>query len=71
MLTRIFISEDPMKLQRRLKNWLDAEQPTVWNYKLDAADDKFVMIVTYMILPGEPLYRAWPGGISVSALTAS
>lgn len=71
MLTRIFVSEDPIKLQQRLKDWLDAEQPTIWNYKLDAAGDKFVMIVTYMILPREALYRTWPGGISVSELIAS
>jgi|GEM_PF-3990476 len=69
MLNRIFIAEDPINLRWELKEWLDAEQPTIWHYKLGSIGKRRVMIVSYIILPAEPLYRSWPGGISI--LTAS
>ncbi len=71
MLNRIFIAKDPINLRRELKDWLDAEQPTICHYKSGTIGERHVMIVSYIILPAEPLYRAWPGGISASILTAS
>ncbi len=71
MLIRIFISDNFFKLQQDLRDWLNEKQPTISNYELDTVDDKFIMIVSYVILPEEPIYQAWPGGISASALIAS
>lgn len=66
MLNRIFISEDPINLRLELEDWQEVEQPTIWHYKLGATNGKYIMIVSYTILPAEPLYRAWTGGISTS-----